>query len=121
MMIQRDSVRAYFYVTDPNSGETLQVKPQDYLDVPHAQAMGWRPDMLLQFAHYLAKVMPRSGPHPLRVEPRLLVSLNGRNPQLIVDPNVDLAAESRTLGRPRWLLEIDQPLPDRPFDPSEPF
>jgi hypothetical protein len=121
MMIQRDSVRAYFYVTDPNSGETLQVKPQDYLDVPHAQAMGWRPDMLLQFAHYLAKVMPRSGPHPLRVEARVLVSLNGRKPQLIVDPNVDLAAESRTLGRPRWLLEIDQPLPDRPFDPSEPF
>ena len=86
-----------------------------------AQAMGWRPDMLLQFAHHLAKVTPRFGPKPLRVEARVLVSLNGRKPQLIVDPNVDLAAESRTWGRPGWLLVIDQPLPDHPFDPSEPF
>jgi hypothetical protein len=62
--------------------------------------------------------------HRLRVwEVQVLLrfSLNCRKPQLIVDPNVDLAAESRTLGRPRWLLEIDQPLPDRPFDPSKPF
>jgi hypothetical protein len=121
MMIQNELVRANFYVTDPNSGETFQVKPQEYLDLPHAQAMGWRPDMLLQFAHYLAKVTPRIGLKPLRVEARVLVSLNGRKPQLIVDPNVDLAAESRTLGRPRWLLKIDQPLPDHPFDPSDPF
>jgi hypothetical protein len=119
MMIQREAVRAYFYVTDPNSGETFQVKPQEYLDIPHVEAMGWRPDMLLQFAHYLASVMPRSGLKPLRVEARVLVSLNGRKPQLVIDPNVDLAAESQTLGRPRWLLEIHQPLPDRPFDPSE--
>jgi vitamin K-dependent gamma-carboxylase len=121
MLIQTELVRPYFYVTDPNSGKTFQVKPQEYLDLPHAQAMGWRPDMLLQFAHHLAKVTPRFGPKPLRVEARVLVSLNGRNPQLIVDPNVDLAAESRTFGRPRWLLVIDQPLPDHPFDPSEPF
>jgi vitamin K-dependent gamma-carboxylase len=125
MMIQRFAVRAHFYVTDPNSGETLQVEPQDYLDPAHIGGMGWRPDMLLQFAHYLAKVMPRSGPKPLRVEARVLVSLNGRKPQLVIDPNVDLAAETRTLGRPRWLLEIHEPLPGaganplaNPFEPN---
>jgi vitamin K-dependent gamma-carboxylase len=122
MMLQREAVRAYFYVTDPNSGETVQVKPQDYLDFAHAGGMGWRPDMLLQFAHCLAKVMPRSGPKPLRVEARVLVTLNGRKPQLIIDPNIDLAAESRTLGRPRWLLEVHERLPDRHADPlANPF
>jgi len=65
MMIQCEMVRAYFYVTDPNSGETFQIKPQEYLDLLHAEAMGWRPDMLLQFAHYLAKMTPRFGPKPL--------------------------------------------------------
>ncbi len=122
MMIQREAVRACFYVTDPNSDETFQVYPQEYLNIAHVVGMGWRPDMLLQFAHYLAKVMPRSGPKPLRVEARVLVSLNGRKPHLIIDPNVDLAAESRTLGRPRWLLEIHEPLPDRRADPlANPF
>ena len=79
--------------------------------------MGWRPDMVLQFAHYLAKVMPRSGPKPLRVEARVLVSINGRKPQLIIDPTVDLASERRTLDRPPWLLEIHEPLPDKSFTP----
>ncbi|MDQ2824853.1 MAG: HTTM domain-containing protein [Verrucomicrobiota bacterium] len=122
MMIQRQAVRAYFYVTDPNSGETVQVNPPDFLDGAHVDGMGWRPDMILQFAHYLAKVMPRSGAKPLRVEARLLVSLNGRKPKLVIDPNVDLAAESRTWGRPRWLLKIHDPLPDRRADPlANPF
>ena len=113
MMLLNQWVRATFYVTDPNSGETFQAVPGDYLDRWQVQRMRWRPDMLVQFAHYLAKVMPRSGPKPLRVEARVLVSLNGRKPQLFIDQNVDLAAEDRTLGRPRWLLEVHEPLPPR--------
>ena len=113
MMLLNQWMRANFYVTDPNSGETFQVIPGDYLDGWQVQRMRWRPDMLVQFAHYLAKVMPRSGPKPLRVEARVLVSLNGRKPQLFVDQNVDLVAEERPLGRPRWLLEVHEPLPPR--------
>ena len=122
MMIQSRQVRAYFYVTDPNIDRTVQVDPLEYLEAWQVDKMGWRPDMLLQFAHYLAKVMPRSGPKPLRVEAYVLASLNGRKPQLIIDPNVDLAAEQRTWGRPRWLLEIHEPLPEPRTDPlANPF
>ncbi|MEP7014447.1 MAG: HTTM domain-containing protein [Verrucomicrobiota bacterium] len=113
MMMLSQWVSTNFYVTDPNSGETFHVIPGDYLDRWQAQRMRWRPDMLVQFAHYLAKEMPRSGPKPLRVEARVSVSLNGRKPQLFIDQNVDLAAEERPFGRPRWLLEIHEPLPPR--------
>jgi vitamin K-dependent gamma-carboxylase len=81
--------------------------------------MGWRPDMLLQFAHFLADRLPRSGPDPLRVEARVLAAINGRQPNLVVNPNVNLAEEPRTLGRPHWLLEIHEPLPDPRPDPRE--
>lgn len=118
MMLLNQSLRGYFYVTDPNSGQTFQVSPDDYLDKWQVVRMG-RPDMLLQFAHYLAKVMPRSGPKPLKVEARVFVSINDRKPQLLIDPNVDLAAEPRTLGRPHWLLQIHEPLPPRPSGRSE--
>jgi hypothetical protein len=67
--------------------------------------------MVLPFAHYLAAVRPRGGPKPLKVEARVFVSINGRRPELFVDPNVDLAAESRGLLRPRWLLTTHEPLP----------
>lgn len=122
MMLTNRWVHAYFYVTDPNSGETLQALPEDYLEKWQIKRMAWRPDMFVQFAHYLAKVMPRSGPKPLKVEARVLVALNGRKPVLFINQNVDLAAEERTLGRPPWLLNVQEPLPDRRGNPlQDPF
>jgi len=87
------------------------VKPRDYLDPRQIARMGWRPDMVQQFARYLTTVMLRAGPEPLKVQVRMFVSINGRKPQLVFDPNVDLAAEPHVWGRPRWLLQIHRPLP----------
>ncbi len=111
MMLLDRYTRGFFYVTDPNTGKTYQVSSLDYLTQKQVVRMEYRPDMLLQFAHYLATVMPRKGPKPLKVEARVFISINGRRPQLLVDPNVDLATEPRHLGRPRWLLRIDESLP----------
>jgi hypothetical protein len=113
MMLVRQSSQAFFYVTDPNTGRTVQVKLANFLSPRQSAILGYLPDIPLQFAHYLANVMPRRGPKPLRVEARIFVSINGRKPQLYIDPNVDLAAQSRPLGRPSWLLRIDEPLPAR--------
>jgi len=78
--------------------------------------------MVWQFAQFLARIMPRSGPEPLRVEVRMLVSVNGRKPQLFLDPNVDLAAEPYPFVRPRWLLQLHEPLPPIGQDfSSDPF
>ena len=111
MMLERDVTQTFFYVTDPNTGREFQVRPREYLDAEQITHMGWRPDMVRQFACFLANRMPRLGPKPLRVEVRMYVSVNGRKPQLFIDPIVDLAAEERSWGRPRWLLEIHEPLP----------
>lgn len=119
MMLMNRYTRAFFYVTDPNIDKTYQVSPFEYLTKTQVARMEFRPDMLLQFAQYLAKTMPRTGPKPLRVEARVFVSVNGRKPQLLVDPNVDLAAESRTLGRPRWLLENHERLPAHRLEADE--
>jgi vitamin K-dependent gamma-carboxylase len=111
MMLLDRYTRGFFYVTDPNTRKTYQVSSLDYLTQKQVVRMEYRPDMLLQFAHYLATVMPRKGPKPLKVEARVFISINGRKPQLLLDPNVDLAAEPQYLGRPRWLLRIDESLP----------
>ena len=111
MMLVDEWVQANFYVMDPNSGETFHVLPQDYLLPWQIARMGWHSDLTVEFAHYLAKVMPRSGWKPLRVEARVLIALNGRKPSLVFNQNVDLAAEELPWGRPKWLLEIHEPLP----------
>jgi vitamin K-dependent gamma-carboxylase len=111
MMLRRQTTTPFFYVTDPNNGESYQVNTRDYLDPRQVARMGWRPDMIEQFAKYLARVTMRAGPEPLKVYARIFVSINGRKPQLFIDPNVDLAAEPHVWGRPRWLLQIRDPLP----------
>ena len=111
MMLVLQELSAYFYVTDPNTGKTLSADPRRYLNRRQIEMLGYLPDFSLQFAHYLATIIPRRGPEPLKVEARIMVSINGRKPELYLNPNVDLAAEPRTLGRPRWLLPVKEPLP----------
>ena len=126
MLLRQKTTTPFFYVTDPNNAETYQIKLREYLGPRQIARMGWRPDMVQQFARYLATVTLRSGPKPLKVQVRMFVSINGRKPQLFIDPNVDLVAEPRRWGRPRWLLQIHEPLPDhavdnirRPFESSQ--
>lgn len=104
---------ANFYVTDPNTGNSTPVDLSEFLSPRQAPQMGYLPDLPLQFAHHLADVLPRLGPKPLQVQARIYVAINGRKPALYIDPLVDLAAEPRTLGRPRWLLRNDEPLPPK--------
>jgi hypothetical protein len=125
MMLTQVRTRAFFYVTDPNSNQIAQVNPRQYLNATQTNKMEYRPDMILQFAHYLSSALPHLGPKPLKVEARIFNSLNGRKPELFIDPNVDLAAEPRSLKHARWLLPMHEPLPppgknfsEDPFAPS---
>jgi vitamin K-dependent gamma-carboxylase len=108
-LIDHDA-RARFYVINPSSGETLEVDPSSVLAEHQVLKMACRPDMILQFAHYLARTIAFYGTKPLRVEARVLVSMNGRKPELLVDQNVDLAAQPRTLKHAPWLLPMTAPL-----------
>jgi vitamin K-dependent gamma-carboxylase len=111
-LLDRDA-QARFFVSDPNNGATHEVDPLESLRPAQVQKMSARPDMILQFAHYLARNEPRSGPRPLQVRAEVLLGLNGREPALLVDPKVDLAAERQTLGHASWLLPMPESTPIR--------
>jgi hypothetical protein len=42
-----------------------------------------------------------------------MCSLNGREPQLLIDPNVDLAKEEMSLLPTRWIIPLTTPLERR--------
>ena len=111
MKLHDRDARARFYVIDENVNRTMEVNPRMFLTRMQTLVMAARPDMLVQFAHFLADKLPRRGPKPLRVEARVLCSLNGRKPQLFIDQNVNLAAERRTLRPTPWILPLTEPLP----------
>ena len=72
-----------------------------------------KPDLIIQFSHYLAEEKRREGYDNVEVRARIMVSLNGRQPQLLVDPNVDLAKQQVSLLPARWIVPLSTPLESR--------
>ena len=112
--IRRQRLAVVFHVTDPVSGQQWTMNPVD-LGLPPKQArrMSGTPDMVLQFAHYIASRMREEGHADVEVRADGLMSLHGREYQRLIDPAVDLAAEPRTLGHARWIRPLEKPFPDR--------
>jgi hypothetical protein len=120
MKLRDKEARARFMVTDPAQGGTRTVRPAEYLTRLQASRMAGQPDMILQFAHHLAEEAREAGRPGVQVRARVMASLNGREPQLLVDPEVDLAAQPRSLRHASWIVPLRQPLPSRSGPPAAP-
>jgi hypothetical protein len=71
--------------------------------------------MIVEFAHHVAAEFTRANPErstdtPVEVRTEVIASLNGRPPQWLVDPTVNLAATPRALGPAPWIVPLDKPL-----------
>lgn len=114
MKLRDKNAQAIFYVTDQDSGTTWTVDPDSYLSSRQVRKMETRPDMILQFAHYLDEEMAKAGYENVSVTADVWASLNGREYQQFVDPSVDLSEESIALvdfRRTYWILPLEQPFP----------
>jgi len=101
---------AVFTLTHPGTGHTWTIKPEDYLKSHQLTKMTTKPDLLVLFAHYLAEEKKRQGYDNVEVRAQVMVSLNGRQPQLLIDPNVDLAKEEVSLLSKPWIVPLTTPL-----------
>ena len=96
-----------FHVCDPATGARWTVDPRRYLTRQQARMLSTQPDMLVQFAHLLAREERTSSrAAPLEVRAEAWVTLNGRPAQLLVDPAVDLAKETDSFAPKSWILPL---------------
>ena len=114
MKLRDKEATAEFYVRDPKSGKEWPVNPKKYLLRHQERKMVNRPDMILQFAHYLAEIWSKKvHTENLEVRARVCASLNGRRAQLLIDPDRDLAKVKRNLKHADWIIPLHQPF-ERP-------
>jgi hypothetical protein len=101
-----------FYVRDANDrGNITHVEPRWFLTAKQIRKMTGRPDMILQFAHFLAEHWRKHyGIENPEVYASAFVSLNGRPPTLLVDPGRNLAKVDRSLWPADWIVPLDQPI-----------
>jgi hypothetical protein len=117
MMLRAKRGSLAFRVLDPASGTVTLEHPREYITDHQYRDMLGRPDMILQFAHFLASEYERRGIERVEVRGLCRVSLNGRPLHPLVDPEVDLARERRRLGPYPWVMSLprddaDPPLPE---------
>ena len=115
MMKLRDKrASAVLTVRDPATGFEWEITPRDLLARHQSGKVASRPDMILQYAHYIARLFAeQEGIEGVEVRARVCVSLNGRPAALLIDPGRDLTQIERGLGHADWILPLEQPF-ERP-------
>ncbi len=101
MMLRDKSGSARFHLTDGD--RTWIVDPADHLTAAQVRELPWYPEHLVKFAQHLSELY---GGVEVRAETS--VSMNGRPPQPIVDPTVDLASVPRVWwGHAPWIIQLE--------------
>jgi hypothetical protein len=106
MMLRNKTAGVRYYLTDPASGKTWNPDLRPYINAEQAGKFTKDPEMILQLAHFLAEEHRHSTGHLLEVRALVLTSLNGRKPQLFIDPTVDLAKQPRGFHARPWLKPL---------------
>jgi len=78
-----------------------------------------RPDLIHQAAYYIQDKFMADGYGDVQVYARNQVSLNGREPAILVDPYVDLTEIPIRAGKFTPVLELDKPLRPEAIETSE--
>ncbi len=74
--------------------------------------MSYQPDMIEQFAHYLKTGYNRQHPQTknIRIYANVFVSVNGKTPKRLVDPNYDLGQSITPMFQiPNFVLKNNYP------------
>jgi hypothetical protein len=104
VMVREKHGSVTFHVRDPATGRRVEVPPRRYLTAKQEREMAAQPDLILALARHIARDL---GGVEVRAE--AWVSLNGRPPRLLVDPDVDLARARDGLAPKPWILPGGRP------------
>lgn len=116
MMLRGKRVVLGFAIKDKVTNAVVDGNLSRYIHPEQHDKLGRDPEMILQFSHFLRDEYLRETGHDASVYALVMVSLNGRKPQLMIDPNVDLASEPLGFHSRTWILEQNEPLRWPPWD-----
>ncbi|MEM7154480.1 MAG: HTTM domain-containing protein [Myxococcota bacterium] len=114
MKLRQKRGKIIFIVTNKETGESWRVDQRKMLSKKQATRMSGRPDMIVQFAHYLADGLEAEHGAPFSVHVRSKARLNDRDWAPLIDPGKDLTEVTRPWVPPvAWI----NPYPAAPREP----
>ncbi|XZF14132.1 HTTM domain-containing protein [Chitinophagaceae bacterium MMS25-I14] len=106
VMLMEKSGIAFFYITDPATGRRGEVNNAKFLTPIQVKMMSTQPDMIIQYAHYLAGYYTAKGIKDPVVTTECYVTLNGSGSRLYIDSTVNLAAQTENFFSKKWVLSF---------------
>ncbi len=105
-----------FIVTDRTTGRSEFANFLPWLTQRQCIKMVRDPEMLREFAHFLRRKYQEELRKDVEVRVVALCMLNGRKPQQLVDPDVDLSREPRRWLHQPWILPLVEPFRKEPWN-----
>lgn len=115
MMLREKDVGIRFYVRDRQSNSGGLVDVRSFLSSRQLSRMAKDSDMVITFVHFLRDHFRAHGQGDLQIRVLALASLNGRRPQLLMDPEIDYARVARCWGPQPWIVPLVEPLRSEPW------
>jgi vitamin K-dependent gamma-carboxylase len=113
VMVREKNGAVTYRVKDPKSGRVWYVSPHEYLDWRQANEMSAQPDLILQLGQHVGWDFRRRGVEEAEVYADVFVSLNGRPPARLIDPDVDLMEVEDSWRPAAWILPGPTSAPPR--------
>lgn len=109
MLLRAKETGLRVYATDPKTGRSGTIDLRNYVTARQLSVVGRDPRLIHQLCLFIAEDLETKGFEEIELRALALASLNGRKPQPMIDPSVDLAKEPRDLRYPDWILELREP------------
>ncbi|MFN8236564.1 MAG: HTTM domain-containing protein [Chitinophagales bacterium] len=107
VMLMEKNAYVTFVVKD-RTGKIAEVRNRDYLTPQQEKQMSTQPDMILQFAHFLAgEYNNKKGFKNTEVYADSYAALNGHPSRAFIDPAIDLAKQPVNFAPKKWILPFE--------------
>ncbi len=120
MMLRRKEVFFRVYATDGPSQTTLEVPVHLMMSSRQIMELAVSPAQIAACAPFFAAQAERIRMRNVEIRAVVLTSLNGRKPQLQIDPELNLLTVNPTIWPQKWILPLTEPRRETAWDvPSD--
>jgi hypothetical protein len=107
MMLRHKEGKVFLFVKRKSDGQVAFPDPLHFLTSRQLETMKGRPDLILQFAHFLRDRYERKWNSKVSVFASARIGLNGRRQQELIVLGTDLAREKRGLIHDPWITQLN--------------
>lgn len=116
MLVRGKRSALRYNALDRTSARVGTVDLRPYVSEFQLNRVSRDPRMIHELSQYISTDLRRLGFREIEVRALSLVSMNGRKPQLLIDPQVDLSKEKVGWGKPTWIVPLHEPLRNEPWE-----